>query len=486
MSKANFVLATALLLSTLISDAQAQSGADLFIAGEYATAIERLNDELRLSPNDTDTLYLIGVAHQRLEQYGEAIGALRRVLEVDPNYADAHLPLGIAYANSQLSAAAEPHLAAAVKHEPDNGSAWLFLGLTQSANGKYREAIKNFDQAASLDPDLQQSALVNRAVAEQKFGQERISQQSLRAAIDANPGSDLASAAQGLLIDVPAPAAPPKRFQFTARAGIEYDDNVTSDENDVTSGQADEAGIFELSAAYNVVKNDSAELEFGYDFYQSLYTDLSDFDLQLHTIYAIGSHTVGSTDMGGAYRFTHVSLGGDDFLDIHSIAPNLGFSFHESFYHALSYGYQNKDFAADNGRDADQHSVSFDTYYIANERSFTSLSFRIEDEDTDDAQFDYQGIYATMGFNTSMDIIATYSTKFRFSYQYFLRDYENITPSIGRDRRDQRHTVSLGVRQPFSRYFAALLNYQYIDADSNLRTADFGENIVSMSLEFAY
>ena len=464
----------------------APSGVDLFVAGNYEQAIPALYTELQSSPNDTDTLYLIGVAYQRLEQNGEAIGALRRVLNLDPNFLDAHLPLGIAYSNSELPESALPHLESALKYEPSNGSAWLFLGLTQSALGEYRDAITSFDKATSLDADLEQSALFNRAVAERNLGQERISQQSLRNAIDVNPGSDLASATQGLLIDVPPPVAEPKRFNFTARAGVEYDDNVTNDVNDVTTGVADEAGIFEVSAAYQLVNSDEAELELGYDFYQSLYTDLDDFDLQLHTLYAVGSYVLGQSDVGGAYRFTDVSLGGEDFLDIHSVTPNIGFSLNEAFYHSITYGYQHKNFAVDNDRDANQHSIALDNYYIANERTFTTLSLRYEDENTDGPQFDYQAVYASVGFSSAVNIVANHPTRIRFSYQYFLRDYENITPAIGRDRRDQRHTVSIGVRQPLTKHFAALLNYQYLDADSNLRSADFAENILSLSMEFAY
>jgi len=266
---------------------------------------------------------------------------------------------------------------------------------------------------------------------------------------------------------------------------VEYDDNVTISEVDATTGIDDVAAIIEVSAAYMAIKTANTELELGYDFYQSLYDDLSDFDLQLNTLYAIGSHEIGSLDVGGAYRFTHASLGGDSFFEIHSLRPSVGFSSRDDLFHSLSYTYQDKDFKRDNDRDANQHGVNFDSYYFFADGYFANLGLRFEDEDTDGPQFDYRGYYINLGLSGAVDPIPAKPTRVRVSYQYYLRDYVHDTPSIGKEREDQRHTISLGIRQPLSRHLSALLNYQYISADSNLSSSDFTENVVSLSLEVA-
>ncbi len=66
-------------------------------------------------------------------------------------------------------------------------------------------------------------------------------------------------------------------------------------------------------------------------------------------------------------------------------------------------------------------------------------------------------------------------------YRYFYKDYTNITPSLGQERRDFRHTIQVGLSQPLNKWLYLNLNYEFIDSVSNLQSIDFTENIVSMS-----
>ncbi|MFT4563564.1 MAG: hypothetical protein ACI9BW_003320 [Gammaproteobacteria bacterium] len=103
----------------------------------------------------------------------------------------------------------------------------------------------------------------------------------------------------------------------------------------------------------------------------------------------------------------------------------------------------------------------------------------------DHNSFDYLGYYVNLGLSGLIDPFPAKPAKVRFSNRYYLRDYENDTPSIRQEREDQRHTISLTLKQPITKRFSALLDYQYISADSNLQSSDFTENVVSLNLEFA-
>ncbi len=77
-------------------------------------------------------------------------------------------------------------------------------------------------------------------------------------------------------------------------------------------------------------------------------------------------------------------------------------------------------------------------------------------------------------------------TQLDFSYGFFIKDYNNITPSIGEERWDVRHDIQFGITQPVYKNLEAKLKYQYIREESNLPTSDFKENIVSLNLKASF
>lgn len=478
--KLRCVVLTALLVVPGYVAARNADPVDLYTAGDYEQTVNVLEQAIVTNPEDPDLFFLLGLSYQKLGRHTDTIGALRRCLTLRPDYQAAHLPLGIAYFEAKLPRSAEPELRRALAVNSENGSAWMFLGLVQQDLQQHREAILSFERAAEFEPDLRQNAMRNRDISREIVQRRTTGTKGFPDA--AASASSEGGAAKS---SPPLETADVRPWRLSFQSGIEYDDNVTTSEADITTGDDDVAALFELSAAYTPFKSGGSEIELGYDFYQSLYSDLSDFDLRLHTAYALASRETVLGDLGIEYRYTDANLGGDSFFGFHSVKSSTGFSGFEGFYHTLSYNYQNKNFKTDNARDAHQHGVNIDSYYLIREGAFGYATFRYENENTNGDQFDYEGYYANLGVSGTFHPIAALPTRVSAGYRYFLRDYSKTTPSIGKEREDQRHIVTFRVEQPLSQRLTALLDYQYIGADSNLPSTDFTENIISLSLRFA-
>lgn len=271
-------------------------------------------------------------------------------------------------------------------------------------------------------------------------------------------------------------------WSVEASAGIEYDDNLGTDESDISTGEKDMAAVLDLSLDYKFPGMSDYEVEAGYYFFQSLYQDYSEFNLQSHSFHLSGSREFNDLDAGLSYRYTRSRLDDDDFMQIHNLQPNLGYSVQPNWYLNLAYSYQDKKFFDDADRDGIQHALSLDNYIVFNgNKSYVRLGYRVEDEDTDGPQFDYVGHYFNAGLSTPLGLISL-KTKLDLSYQYFTKDYSNITASIGKERNDHRHTFSIKALSNLSDELFASFKYEYIDASSNLSTADFHENIFTISL----
>lgn len=292
-------------------------------------------------------------------------------------------------------------------------------------------------------------------------------------------GLPYAALLQALIFSAADSAEDDKQWSLLGRAGAEYDSNVTVSEVDVDTGDSDVAAIFEVEGTFEVTPGTDTALEFGYDFYQSLYADLSQFDLQSHSLSAMLDHEFGNFDADMTYRFSTTSLGGDGFLDIHNIAPTVGFFAIDTVYVSAGYSYLDKNFKTDNARDADQNGVMATAYYFFDEaESFVSLGIRLEWENARGDEFDYDGYLLSARYKT---VLGNSDAEIRLGYDFLSRDYSKITPSIGVERDDERHTLTGRAQVPLIGKLNGRLEYKYVDASSNLPSADYNEHIVQLS-----
>ena len=301
-------------------------------------------------------------------------------------------------------------------------------------------------------------------------------------------GCGLLSLGLTVLTNVSAAEAPTQSqgtgspWSVQASIGLEYDDNLNIQQLDVSTGQSDVATVIDASLGYASRWQEDYDIEAGYDFYQSLYQDYTNYNLQSHSLYLSAAREFSGLDLGLNYRYTRSLLDNDDFLQIHSLQPTLGYSVRPNWYLNLAYSYQDKKFYQAPARDGSQQALAMDNYIVFNgNKSYIRLGYRLEGEDTKGPEFDYLGHYFNAGMSTPFSLFSK-EGKVDLSYQYYTKDYSNITASIGRKRRDHRHTLGAGVTTNLSKEVFANLKYEHIAARSNLPSADFNENILTLSV----
>ncbi len=277
-----------------------------------------------------------------------------------------------------------------------------------------------------------------------------------------------------------------KPWSLSLQAGVQYDDNVTVDQTDVTTGIADEAAVIDVSAGYKLIARKSSSLEVGYDFSQSLHKDLSNFDIQNHGLSASGSIDVGDVTLGGMYTFYHLLLGGHGFLNMHMLNPSISGFVTSHLYVRGSYIFFDKSFKTAPLRDATNHEPGVDAYYFFdNSKAFVSFGGHYEIENTTGPEFDYKGYALTVGGQLPLNVLSR-SGKVKANYTYLKRNYSNITPSIGVKRRENRSTFRAEADVPIIGGFSGIAKYEYIDRSSNLPSANYTENIITGSVKYDF
>ncbi len=277
------------------------------------------------------------------------------------------------------------------------------------------------------------------------------------------------------------------RWSIAASAGLSYDDNVVQDELDVDSGSGDVAGLFELSPSVALLRTAASELEVGYDLYQSLYAEEDQFDLQSHSLFCDVHHTLGDVDLALSYRWSHATLGGDEFLGSHSLRPSVGFALRPEWYAQLGYRYVSRDFDSP-GRDGDGHGISLEQYYFLPDRTgHLRLAYRHEIENADAAEYENRAHHLSVGarFDPArlpLPRALVDQLEVGVAYSFARYEYDHTTPGIGERREDTRHGLEFSLARRLRDALTLHLEYEFTDAASNLPSAEYAQNLVTLRL----
>ena len=459
-----------------------ERGLRAFESADYAGAEAWLLQAIGQRPRDAAVFHYMGLTYAKRDEHVHAVGALRRAAALNPGNAGTRQALGNSYLELGLYANARSALIEANRLQPDDATTLFLLALSAEHMKRFDEASEAYTRAAALDPDYRQLATFRLAEIARARGDLRASTQAYQDAIAADPGSDLGREAQDAMRGL----KQGRRWSVQLGTGLEYDDNVTTNEIDQTSSESDYAGVFDLAAAWRPYSEQDTDLDLSYDLSQIMYSELSEFDLQAHALGAALSHKFGAIDGDVSYRYSYLTLGGDKFLELHELHPGIGFEVLPHLFHSLSYGYQNKNFASDQRRDADQHAGIFDSFYVFDNGAFALVGLRLEAEDTRADEFDYSGYYGYINARAPAPGWPFSGATVGAGYRYYGRDYSSVTPSIGEERRDDQHRFQLSFRQPLSGLFVLAADYEFINATSNLASADYNESIVSLKLEMTF
>ena len=293
-------------------------------------------------------------------------------------------------------------------------------------------------------------------------------------------------AAASLAAISPSQAADAKPWSLGLSAGYSYDNNVNVSALDVKAGKGDTIANFGLDAGYKLVDEKSSKLSVSYDFSQSLHTTLSNFDIQSHELGMSGTTDWGHTTLGLSYSFYHLLLAGRSFLDMQVVNPSISGFVAPHFYLRASYFYYRNSFYTYVARDASHHEPHMTLFYFFNgAKSYLSLDAQYQIENTTGAEYDYKGYAFTASVQQPLDLGFT-TVKFKAGYTYLRRNYDNITPSIGVKRYENRSTVQASAEVPLTSRLAFTVEDRYMDRNSNLLSTKYKENVIDGTLRYNF
>lgn len=456
-------------------------GIELFQQEKYEKALKLLLEAIDKEPGLPEAHLFLGLTYSKLARSAEALSALQKASELDPQNPAIYLNLGIThYSISQFEAALN-NLERALELDLDDASVQLFTGLSWLALEENAEAIGFFNQARKLDSEFEELALFNVGLAYFKMESFEAAKTYFQQVIQSAPNSETAEDAIEFLEIIKNQQRAKRLWSVYANVGWKYDNNVVLEEQDVIADEEDTTVFYNVGGALKFYTNNNFGIKLGYDFYQSLFDDLPQFDYQSHYGFASAYYESGKWDFGLNYSLNYNFLDRKDFLAINNLTPRVGFAPKPNMYTSLSYSYQDKNFLSDNSRDGPNHSMGFNQFlFFMENKAFALVGYRMSLEDTQSSEFDYIGHSANAGLKVPLSSLVTSN----LNYYYNFQNYKNVTASIGERRFNESHTFQVIFKIPVFDDMDLKLDLKRVLSNSNLRTSDYDQKVIQIGLNY--
>ena len=162
-------------------------GRGFFSKGDYNQAVQYLQEAIKEDPSYLDALYILGLSYFGQKNYAKAEEQLAMVIRYDAQFVEAYqylgqvymaqkkydqaiahfqrmssVPGGVVYYQQQKLPQAEKAWKEAIRLDNKNARSHNNMGVLRSAEGKFVEALTEFQLASKLDPE-NPAYLVNMA-----------------------------------------------------------------------------------------------------------------------------------------------------------------------------------------------------------------------------------------------------------------------------------------------------------------------------------
>jgi tetratricopeptide (TPR) repeat protein len=508
------------LVLTLAGPASAQrEEADVYVARailayedkRYEDALAALREALALAPDHSDALYYTGLTLTALGRLDEAAATLERARRQTPADPQVLFHLGAAYFGLERYDAAEPLLEGVFATNPDLPGLGYYVGFLRYRKGDSRGALTALERETSTDPRIQQLARFYAGLAAANLGLRERAQEELESAARLVPASPLTSTAERLRHSAlaPRPRESERRFRAEVRVGVFYDSNpavVPEAANDPTvrdlrqqAGDSfGEGGSIRLD--YSLIRTPTFDATLTYSLfgkYNNSQTEFNVLDNLLGVTLSSGG-TVGGLPylLQLPYTYDYFMLGGDLFVQRHTITPVATLVENAANLTALQFQAQLKDFeepstvAPDERRSGTNWAAGLThVFRFEGDKHYVKLGYQADLDDTEGRNYRYFGHRLLAGAQYTFPM---WGLRARYDVDVHFREYENrntLFPveapgTVKRSDTEVNHALSLWLPLPHN--LALLAELLVTNNSSNLDVFTYNRQVVSLSLVWTY
>lgn len=494
-----------------------QSEADVYVAQaivayedrRWDEALGLLREALQVDPGHVDALYYTGLVYSAQGRMDAAIDALEQARAKAPDELAILYQLGLAYFATERYDRAEPLLSRVFAVSPGTEGVGYYVGFMRYRNKDYQGALRAFESARSSDPRIQQLTRFYAGLALAILGLPERAAAEVEASMRLQPASPLTGPAERLRASIVAARERERRFRANVQLGFLYDTNVAvkpGKSNDPTAEELRHGrrrSFGELAGVrleYSWLRQGPWEAAVGYSFFQTYYNELTSYNVQDHlglaSVFYRGALGGMPYELGLQYWFEYMTLGGDEFLQRHTIPLSATIVENGWNLTTLLARAEIKNFAEPRGlddtevRDGTDYTIGFvHVFRFSNDRHLIRVGYQFNRDDTEGRNYSYLGHRYLAGAQYTLP---WGSTRLKYDFELHHRDYTHRNALLPEDRpgtrkqRDDQQTHVFRAEQPLPYALTLAAEYQLIVNESNLAVFDYTRNVFSLILSWQY
>jgi Flp pilus assembly protein TadD len=460
-----------------------------FHAARYKEALQLFDQAVQADPKDAYARYYRGVTEGRLGDFPAAAVDLRSVLSAKPDLDQGALELGVALVQTAAYKDALPWLEQAQRIKNLDAEASFFLGLAQLRLGQLDAARQNFARAAAGDPELDLSARYYQGVIEYQAQNWSKAAPHFERVVATSPTSQMGKEAAAFLARIrQGVKAPERRYTLHAALGVEYDSNVQLAPQDESlkqqqgiSKQEDGRGTILVGGAFSPWRTDHALFSVGYEFFQSLHFDLTEFNLQDHRPSAQLAFDWDPIRFGIMGRYDYYLQETDSFLQQGTGVPWVSiaegdFGRTELFLRVRRRDFLERPFSG--VLDSFNYAPGMRQYvHLGAPQRYVFAGYRFDREDPINQAgnpFAYDGNEFSAGGGSNLPLEITAQIEYAFRHERYAQQSNG--------RRDDEHLLVFAADKQLGDHLSLTLAYLGDFNNSNQQLFNYERSIVSLSL----
>ncbi len=455
-------------------------GVFAFEEGNYREALFLLKTALAQNPKDAYVNYYLGKTYVALNKLSDAEYYFKTAQKMD-----SAIP-GLSYEMAMLAYKfgdyhqALLHFENIISENPSDALAVYHAGVSAFMLKDYEKAQKYLERSADISPAIKPNALYYAGICSYKMADFAKALEQLSYVCGRAQTESLKKDAEMWLHIVSAEKGRQKPYFLYAKAGLQYDDNVTlaAVDADLISDESDIAAVGYMTGRYSFIKQDQLDFGVGYSHYQTLYQDLDEYDLTGALPEVYGVYRVSLVTFGLAYIPSYYWVDSDSYLMQHQITPEIRFQINDNNEVALSYSYSRNNYFTEEGRDGHANEIGMDIYHgFADIKAYLFGGIRYTDNTASARDQYYTEGAATFG--VSYDILDT--TNLIIYGSYFDKSYDHRDSTYKKKRDDSRYFVSAAWNQGlFYEWLKLSAEYTYTKNDSNISEFEYDRNTIAL------
>ncbi len=504
------------LVQPVFSQAQnpdLQRGIAEFRQENFEEALDSLLKALAAEPASSLPSYYLGKTYKNLQNYIEAKKYFRNALSLSPVIKEAYIELAEVHYQLGEHQDGLDILAKAERENIRPGQTAYVKGLVLLALNKNLEAVESFRTAREMNPELLQAAEYQIGVAFLKEGQLEEAEWRFSNVINEDPDTDMGLFARSYLEKIPRKKSAQTPLRYYLGVHFQYDDNVVLRPEDESAAAdiSDDDDYREVIAAgieFFPETTGPVGIDGHYSMNYSNHHDLESRDYHSHSFVLVPYYQIDvSSKVALGVNYSYSWLDDNTYLATGSVSPIYTRVFAKNHTFQTYLGYERKEFFwhtenADEDRDADEYSVTFNWYYFfaqdrealipfmekfdlssfGQNKGYFNLLYRVVRNDTEGENWDAVG--STWMATTLFDVHEKIKLSISGNTVYW--NFANRHTFFDVERRDLGYGFSALFFYRFFRNANIQFLYAYNRNDSNIALYDYDRNIYSVGIEWRY